>query len=177
MKNKDETTTVLTADQVRTILDYDRNTGQFRRRACAAQGKAWNAQWANRAAGYIGGHGYIYICVFSQCFPAHRIAWLLVYGEWPTDQIDHINGDRKDNRISNLRLATNAQNAANSRRRAHNTSGFKGAFFHKRRNRWMAQIGVNGRQFHLGYFDTPEAAHAAYCEAAREHYGEFARAS
>lgn len=107
--------------------------------------------------------------------PAHRLAWFYAYGVWPQDQIDHRNGIRSDNRICNLREATNSLNKANERRRTDNTSGFKGV--HRRENgRWRARIGVGNRRLALGDFDTPEAAHTAYCQAAAQHFGEFARA-
>jgi HNH endonuclease/AP2 domain len=92
-------------------------------------------------------------------------------------QVDHINGVRHDNRPSNLRPATQSENLANTRLRSNNTSGLKGASFHKQAGRWRAAIRIDGRQRHLGLFDTPEEAHAAYVRAARELFGEFARAA
>jgi hypothetical protein len=85
-------------------------------------------------------------------------------GEWPTHQVDHKNSVRNDNRWENLRLATNAQNQQNLRKaRADNSSGFLGVFPNK--NRWSAQIAINGKSKCLGTFDTPELAHAAYLKA------------
>jgi hypothetical protein len=89
-------------------------------------------------------------------------------------QVDHINGDGLDNRRSNLRLATNAQNLQNQKRRSTNTSGYKGVSLY-RDGRWSARIRANGRRVFLGYFATPELAHAAYCAAAEKYHGEFAR--
>lgn len=96
-------------------------------------------------------------------------------GEWPADMIDHKNRDRTDNRWENLREATRSQNNAN--RRASSTHGFKGATFNRRQGRWMAQTKVNGKRVYLGYYDTPEEAHAAYVAAAERYFGEFARAA
>lgn len=93
----------------------------------------------------------------------------------PTEQVDHINGDGLDNRRCNLRLATPQQNQGNSRKRSNNRSGFKGVWLHG--NKYQAQIGVNYHTQYLGTFDTPEAAHEAYCKAAHELFGEFARES
>ena len=91
-------------------------------------------------------------------------------------QVDHISGDGLDNRRSNLRLATNTENSRNQPVRKSNTSGFKGADFHKAVGLWRARIRCDGnRRVHLGYFATPEEAHAAYCVAARKLHGEFAR--
>lgn len=91
-------------------------------------------------------------------------------------QADHIDGDGLNNRRSNLRLATPSENARNQRRSRDNTSGFKGVWWHKGRRKWQAQIMAGGRQQYLGLFNTAEAAHAAYCEAAKSLHGEFARA-
>ena len=90
-------------------------------------------------------------------------------------QVDHVNSNGLDNRRSNLRLATASQNQHNQRRRCDNTSGFKGVYWHKERAKWRARIKLIGHHKHLGYFDTPEAAHAAYVEAANRFHGEFAR--
>jgi len=89
--------------------------------------------------------------------------------------VDHINGNTLDNRKENLRLATNQQNAVNSRKPKNNTSGLKGVIFYPKQNRWRAFIKFNYKQIHLGMFGTKEEAHAAYCAKAIELYGEFAR--
>ncbi len=96
-------------------------------------------------------------------------------GAWP-DQIDHINGDRMDNRWANLRLATNSQNHANSKRYVTNRCGFKGVSWRSDKNKWSARIVRNYRAKNLGYFDSPEQAHEAYVRAAEVVHGEFARA-
>lgn len=88
--------------------------------------------------------------------------------------VDHINHDTLDNRRSNLRVCTSAQNTRNSRRRSDNLSGFKGVHFHSSSQKWAAQIRVNGKAIHLGLRDTPAEAHKLYCTAAKEHFGEFA---
>jgi hypothetical protein len=90
-------------------------------------------------------------------------------------QADHIDGDGLNNRRCNLREATHSQNQRNQRRSKINTSGLKGACFHIRASKWQAIIKVNGRSKHLGYFNTPEEAHAAYCEASDKYHGEFGR--
>lgn len=90
------------------------------------------------------------------------------------EYVDHINGDGLDNRRCNLRLATAAQNQMNQRRRRDNTSGFKGVRFDRARQRWRAEIRVDGKHIFLGRFDTPVEAHRAYCKAAALYFGEFA---
>jgi hypothetical protein len=94
----------------------------------------------------------------------------------PKIQVDHKNGDTLDNRRENLRIATSAQNNANHRMHKSNKSGFKGVCWDKRRQRWRATI-FKGKQYYLGYFDTPESAHDAYVAKALELFGEFARTS
>jgi hypothetical protein len=90
------------------------------------------------------------------------------------EQVDHINHDGFDNRRSNLRLATGAQNQHNKRLQANSTSGYKGVNWHKGTKKWQARIGYNGKRVTLGYFNNPEDAHKAYCEAADELHGKFA---
>jgi hypothetical protein len=92
----------------------------------------------------------------------------------PTEDVDHIDGDGLNNRRNNLRVATSAQNGRNRGAQRNNTSGYKGVGWDKSRQKWTAQIKVNGKQKHLGRFDTPEAAHKAYCEAADRLHGKFA---
>lgn len=88
---------------------------------------------------------------------------------------DHINGNTLDNRRENLRIATYMENGRNRGKQANNTSGFKGVSWHKRNRKWWAQIQVDGKHFSLGFFTTPEKAHAIYCEAATKQHREFAR--
>ena len=106
----------------------------------------------------------------------HQAVWVLMTGSWPSHQIDHINGDRSDNRWGNLRAAMQYQNSANMRRRPSNQSGFKGVV-KTNKNGWTAYIHVSGKTRYLGVFSTPEAASAAYENAAREAWGEYARAA
>jgi len=159
----------VTADRLREVLDYDPLTGIFR----------WRIRPANRMRiGQIagGGHvkGYRRIRVDGLLYLAHRLAWLFVHGDFPILDIDHIDRNRDNNAIENLRVATTSLNCANSRHRRNNTSGFKGVEWRKAKQKWHAGIMVDGRRLHLGTFDTPEAAHAAYMAAAVKHFGEFA---
>lgn len=105
---------------------------------------------------------------------AHRLAFYCMTGQWPKKHIDHINGDKMDNRWCNLREANMAQNKANEGLRSTNTSGWKGVSLHKPTQRWRSYIGATGE--HLGLFDCPVAAHLAYVVEANRRYGEYARA-
>ena len=92
---------------------------------------------------------------------AHRLAWLYVHGEWPAEEIDHLNRVRSDNRISNLRLATQAENKQNTSLRRDSTSGHKGVSWHKRDKKWVAEIKLHGKKHYLGYFNNINDAIAA----------------
>lgn len=121
--------------------------------------------------------GYLVFNVDGRAVLAHRIAWVLAHGVAPSAQIDHINGNRTDNRLANLREATPAQNLGNTKIRRDNTSGFKGVSWNRACNRWQAHISQRGRSKYLGVFKSREAAHEAYLAAARDVFGEFARAA
>ena len=140
----------------------------------------WNSRYAGSRAGTI--HKiknsrlcYLRINIDGENYPAHRLAFLYMTGQFPIKGIDHSDGDGLNNRWLNLRLATASENCANSHLHINNTSGFKGVSFHKRKNRYRSSIRVNGKDKHLGYFDIPEIAHAAYVAAARKYFGEFSR--
>ena len=98
-------------------------------------------------------------------------------GEPKGFEVDHRDGNGLNNRRDNLRVATGQQNRQNTRTRCDNSSGFKGVAWHKNRGKWLAHIGVGGRRLHLGYFETPEDAHAAYCNASTRLHGDFGRAA
>lgn len=103
----------------------------------------------------------------------YQIVWLIHNGEIPL-KIDHVNRNQLDDRIENLRICTQAQNMQNSEKRRDNASGFKGVSWMERYGKFRAYIRANGRQLHLGVFDSPTEAHAAYVAAAKKHFGEFA---
>lgn len=117
--------------------------------------------------------GYEYVSIYGKSYRAHRVAWLYTYGEWPPSQIDHVDGNPSNNRLENLRLATNAQNQQNRKIASNNTSGAKGVT--KTGERFSARIGIGGKSKHLGTFGTVNAAADAYKAAAEELFGEFSR--
>ncbi|WP_394118276.1 HNH endonuclease [Xanthobacter lutulentifluminis] len=162
---------------LREWLVYDPDIGVFRwrkePRACRPL--------LGEEAGTRRSSGYIFIK--ARGYPqigAHRLAWVYMFGGIPTGlEVDHIDGDPSNNRISNLRLATSTQQKMNKRVQANNRSGLKGAFYHecRRGKKWRSQIKANGRVVFLGYFHTAEEAHAKYAMACREYFGEFGRSA
>lgn len=128
----------------------------------------------NRPAGCNGKHGYKQIMINGEIFLAHRVIFALYYGFWPNEQIDHINGNKGDNRIENLREASHSQNNHNRPNYRNNTTGFKGVHTRKDYNKFLARIRINGVAIHLGVFDTAEEASAAYRQAAIKYHKDYA---
>lgn len=156
--------TNLTAHRLKELLDYDPETGVF----------TWNnPSPPNRfkhgvKAGTIGAKGHIVIKLADQSYKAHRLAWLYVIGEWPKDQIDHMNGVPDDNRFENLRECNTAINCQNQHHpRKNNTSGYRGVHWNTWYGLWEASISVNMKRIVLGRFNTPAEAGAVYAEAKR----------
>lgn len=160
---------MLTAEELREQLDYDPLTGVFTRRVTMS-----NRIKIGDVAGSLSDEGYLRFRVGNKIYSAHRLAWLYVYGVWPTKDIDHVNGARNDNRIANLREATRAENVQNAKKRRGAHCRLKGV--HMRKHRFCAQIKARGKQIFLGVYDTEEEAHAAYMAAAEKEFGAFARA-
>lgn len=134
----------------------------------------WNTRYSNKEAFISNINGYMRGKIFGVAYSAHRVIWALYYDKWPGPYIDHINGIKDDNRISNLREATNRENLRNRGRPSTNKSGYKGVSFHKRSKRYQANIMTNKGRKNLGYFDCPKEAYAVYCKAAKKYHGEFA---
>lgn len=160
---------MITQSRLKELLHYDPETGSF----------TWLVQKfrgdKGATAGCNIGHGYWKIGIDRKRYYAHHLAWLYMTGEWPVGVIDHRDGDALNNRWANLRLADKSLNAANMRTPKSNTSGRKGVTWLRREKKWLAQIKVNGRRRALGYFDDKDEAAAAYENAARASFGEFAR--
>ena len=175
-------------EDIRQLMSYDPETGKLfwkergaewftanRRHTADIQAGSWNKKYAGKEAFTpINSRGYHTGTVLGKMLMAHRIAWAIVHGRWPEHFLDHINRVRTDNRLANLREATNAENLRNSDVPM-GESGVRGVRFDRRYGRWQARITVHGKQKHLGYYNTPEAAAAAYAEGARRYHGEFAR--
>lgn len=166
----------LTADQLRAVLSYDPATGFF----------TWlfgsvNKVRAGARAGYRQPDGQRVIRIRTISYVAHRLAWLYVTGEWPKDLVDHKNMDRDDNRWDNLRAATKGQNGANRGPQTNNKSGHKGVYLVRNYyvstgdDAWKAEIMIDQKHHHIGYYRTAGEAISAHAEKARELFGEFAR--
>lgn len=162
----------VTVERVREVFDYDPDTGllMYKRNRGGLRGRG---EVAGRICprSYRQGGGYRLVGFNGREYGAHRLIWLWWHGVHPSGHIDHINLDRADNRIANLRDCTQSQNMGNRRQQSNNTSGFKGVSYSKASNKWSASL----RGKHLGLFGTPDAAHDAYKSAALQLFGEFAR--
>lgn len=160
---------LITHDYLLSILDYNKLTGVF----------TWKVNkhraYAGDVAGCENNSGYIKIGINNHEYRAHRLAWFYVHGKWPTSDIDHIDMNKSNNAISNLRLASKTENRQHVGIRKHNKCGFKGVWFDEKRKHFRVEIKNNKKRIYLGSFATPEEAHAAYCEAAKKLHGEFAR--
>jgi hypothetical protein len=152
--------------RLRELFHYDEDSGLLR----------WKVDDGKRRIGEIAGtpspRGYRGIRLFGTRTYVHRVIWALKTGEWPPQDIDHIDGNPANNRWANLRSASRQQNLANRGRRSDNQAGRKGVG--KSLSRWRARIRTDGVEVHLGSFATREEAHAAYTKAARSLWGEFA---
>lgn len=170
MSNDDTTPT---PDLLRELLRYEPDTGKmfWRERplwmfTAEHYGNDWNAKHKNKEA-FITDTGQGYCCgkVYSKKLKAHRVIWAIHHGAWPDGEIDHINGVRNDNRIENLRVVTSAENNQNRPMPKNNTSSVMGVNWHKHKSKWIAQIQCNGKNIHLGYFDSLDDASAARADA------------
>ncbi len=157
-------------DRVKELLRYDPETGHFtwltKRRGSF---KGSRAGWLDSDTKYRK------ISIDNVNHLEHRLAWLYMTGEWPSDQIDHKNTVRSDNWWSNLRIGSQTMNNGNLTLRSDNTSGFKGVSFHSPSGKWLAQLTHDGNHHHLGIYETVEMAARAYDKCAVEKFGDFAR--
>lgn len=166
-----------TPEALRKLLRYDEATGQLfwlprtpetirnpGRRATDAC-LAWNRKWEGREAFTATRKGYKVGNINQRTFTAHRVIWAIAYGAWPENMIDHIDGDRANNRLLNLRDVSATDNQRNMRKSARSTSGITGVYWD--RGKWQARITINDRLLHLGRFATKDEASAARTEAER----------
>lgn len=158
----------LTVEEARSRLNYDPETGRLTWK------KLRNTRRIGEEAKSLDVAGYVQVNISGTLVKGHRLAWLLHYGAWPDGDIDHINGVRNDNRISNLRSVSGKVNCQNQRVGSRpSVTGLIGVHLQGRgsaNKRYRAKIWVDGRQIHLGGYATPEEAHAAYVLAKRKHH-------
>lgn len=163
---------MLRAEIISSLVDYDPETGKifWKERDISTfklrrTGLAFNSTHAGKEAfTATDGRGYKSGRIFDKTYHAHRVAWAAFFGVWP-DVIDHINGDRSDNRLKNLRSVSKADNARNRR----SFGKALGVNFDPRRGKWRARITVARKEIHIGYFDTEDEALAARLIAQKEH--------
>lgn len=152
---------MITHSELKKRLSYNPDTGVFTRLLYAR----------GSVAGTINCKGYVAIMICKKLYLAHRLAWLYVHGAFPTKAIDHIDGNRANNAISNLRedaAQLNNQNRRNSQ--SNSNSGVLGVHFDSRKSKWVAQIRHSGKNRHIGVFDSADDAHAAYVKEKRIHH-------
>lgn len=176
-----------TPEQLRELLTYDPETGKLfwkprdvsyfeRTSRPEANLKSWNKRFLGKEAfTYLSSDGYRISAIFGRYIRAHRAAWAIHHGEWPSGEIDHINGVRDDNRLINIRDCKHHENMRNGLIRSNNKSGFKGVSWDEEAGKWRAQICYAGKKKSLGRFCSENEAHDAYFAAAIKHHGEFAR--
>ena len=140
---------ILTQSELTHALHYDPDTGVF----TWVNPSKYHAEKKGTEAGWLNDDGYIGIRLNATNYSAHRLAWLYVHGSFPENETDHIDGDRSNNRIDNLRDVTKSVNQRNAKKRSDNKSGICGVHWHKATKKWAAQARVDGKQQHLGLFN------------------------
>jgi hypothetical protein len=154
---------LLTQQRLKEVFLYNQDTGFF----------TYKINRGRRKVGDVAGHksdGYIWIGIDRERYSGHRLAWFYTYGEFPTDCLDHVNRDRSDNKLSNLREATKQENLQNRNIQRNNKSGITGVSWNKNKGKFQAQISVDGKNNHLGWFKDTISAFEAYKAASIQHH-------
>ena len=167
----------LTQKRLKERVNYNPDTGIFTWKArllnefkSEINMNKFNSQLLDNPVGTKKNDGYLILLIDGKSYRLHRLAWLYVYGVMPDSDIDHINSVRDDNRICNLRQATRSENMQNLKKAMINnkSSGLLGVSYDKKLQKFYSRIGIKGKRKYLGFFKTPEEAHAAYLNAKRE---------
>lgn len=158
---------MITKKLLEEMFDYNPDTGvlTWKQRPVShfkteTGSKIFNTKYSGKVAGHISTHalaGYVHVGINGKLYTAHRVIYMMVVGNWPKE-IDHINGDRADNRWCNIREVDRLTNNKNIKRRADNKSGVTGVYWFDKTNRWMCYIDHEGSRIHLGYFKSKEEA-------------------
>jgi len=167
--------TDITADYVRSILDYDPATGIFRWKHRTDIRACDNARMIGKIAGSLDKKGYRRIIINRRNYAAHRLAWLYTTGEWPIDEVDHKNLNKDDNRFKEIREATSSDNGCNRQTRADSGTQLRGIYLDKRYGGYVVKIQRHGKRIYLGTVSTAKEAIAVYATAAEKLHGEFKR--
>lgn len=154
---------MITQELLKSIVSYDKETGVFKRKD-------------GLKFGFKDG-GYLRSEINGKNYYLHRLAWLYEYGEFPNSHLDHVNGDKTDNRIENLRKASRSENLCNVRKTKRNTSGYKNVTFHKESNKWRVVVSVDGKNKSFGLYEDIELADLVAIEARNKFHGQFANHS
>ena len=154
---------MITQERLKEVLSYDPETGIFTWKV----GKR-NQVYAGREAGSVVKLGYRMIKIDGHSYLTHRLAWLYFYGELPALDIDHRDGNPSNNKIDNIRLATDSENLQNQKRHKNNSSGYIRVHWDKEYKKWCANISINKKQIYLGAFDNPQDASQAYLSAKKK---------
>jgi HNH endonuclease/AP2 domain len=160
----------LSQEELKSAFEYEPLTGIVR----------WKENRSNMVQGSIAGcthgSGYKVVTINSKSYKLHRVIWIMLFNQIPDGfYIDHINGNKIDNRLENLRLATNSQNQQNRPAPKNSSSGYRGVTWHKQVNKWMARICHNQKRITIGFFDTAEQAYEAYKAEAKKLYSHANR--
>ena len=158
---------MLTQAELQSLFDYNQETGIFTRKLSTSNVKS------GTVAGYKNNDGYIKISINYKSYLAHRLAWIYVYGKLSKECIDHINGIKDDNRISNLREASRQENNFNRKKSTKSSSDYKGVTWNKRDKKWRAQCTFNKKVIQIGSFDNAEKASEAYQNFVKVLHGNF----
>ena len=174
---------MITQDEVKKLLDYNPETGEFRHKKRAIEYfstdhhmRTWNTRFAGKVTGTISAHGYVFLSIKNKLYTGHRIAFLIMNGYLP-EQVDHINGDRSDNRILNLRPANNNKNQWNTKAKKGTKIGIKGVSEARSRKLegYRSRLTHNGKTYYLGVYTTPEEAGSAFNKKAEQLRSEWIR--
>lgn len=165
-------------ERLNELLSYDEDTGALRWRVLPATIRSnicFNNRVGGTSAGTVGSGGYLVVGIKRRYYLAHRLIWKIETGQDPGGVVDHIDGNKLNNRFSNLRLATHGQNIQNSKLRVDNASGVKGVHWDVGHKKWRAVLTTNGNSVRIGRFDSIYAARNAIEHMRAEMHGAFAR--